>query len=150
MTTPLVQFVTESNRIENIHREPTIEEVAAHACLLALNVITVGDLEMFVECVARARLRRRVGQNVIVGGHRPPPGGVAVELALTALLATLTDGVLTPWETHVQYQSLHPFTDGNGRSGRALWVWHMRRERFDPFYRPFLHEFYYQTLSAAR
>src|SRR5215470_3568331 len=26
---------------------------------------------------------------------------------------------------HVRYETLHPYTDGNGRSGRAVWLWHM-------------------------
>jgi hypothetical protein len=38
-----------------------------------------------------------------------------------------------------------PTTDGNGRSGRALWLWCMRGRA--PL--GFLHQFYYQTLGAA-
>ena len=48
-------------------------------------------------------------------------------------------------ETHVRYELLHPFLDGNGRSGRALWLWLMGQAPLG-----FLHTFYYQTLSAAR
>lgn len=48
-----------------------------------------------------------------------------------------------PWEVHIAYEMLHPFTDGNGRSGRMLWAWQMRNFPLD-----FLHTFYYQTLNA--
>jgi Fic family protein len=37
--------------------------------------------------------------------------------------------------------------DGNGRSGRAIWLWQMlRQEGGAPL--GFLHHFYYQTLEA--
>ena len=52
-----------------------------------------------------------------------------------------------PWVFHVQYERLHPFTDGNGRSGRALWAWQMMRRR-EGLALGFLHRFYYQTLVA--
>jgi Fic family protein len=37
--------------------------------------------------------------------------------------------------------------DGNGRTGRMLWAWHMKHQGRDPFLRPFLHTWYYQTLQ---
>jgi Fic family protein len=56
----------------------------------------------------------------------------------------------SPYQQHHQYESLHPFTDGNGRSGRTIWAWHMMRVGRDPFALPFLHRFYYQALEAGR
>lgn len=54
-----------------------------------------------------------------------------------------------PWKMHVAFEKLHPFMDGNGRTGRALWAWHMKQLGLDPFALSFLHRFYYQTLAAA-
>ncbi len=49
----------------------------------------------------------------------------------------------------VRYELLHPFSVGNGRSGRTLWAWCMLRRGDDPFTLPFLHRFYYQTLEHS-
>lgn len=142
-------FVIESNRIEGIHRPPRDYEGGAHARLLALDHVAVPDMEMFVRDVAAVPLRRARGQDVWVGDHRPPAGGPAIETELAALLEVINErGALTPYEAHVRYEALHPFLDGNGRSGRALWAWQMLREGQDPFALPFLHRFYYQALSA--
>ena len=139
----LEDFVRESNRIEGILRDPTKDEIVAHKLLMALGKITVPDLEIFVAVVQPgAQLRRQHGLNVRVGNHIAPPGGPIIETQLEDLLA----GDLDAYEKHCVYETLHPFTDGNGRSGRALWLWQMGGEA--PI--GFLHRFYYQTLEAQR
>ena len=144
----VVEFVRESNRIEGIRREPTAGEIAAHKVFFGLQRVTVPDVERLVSELAGAELRDRPGMNVRVGSHRPIPGGPQIRNALWSLLDGLDD--LTPFEAHVVYETLHPFMDGNGRSGRALWVWMMRDLGLDAFELPFLHRWYYQSLDAQR
>ena len=146
----LLDFVRESNRIEGIHRDPTPTELRVHERLLGLDNVTVEDLEDFVRDVARAQLRRAPGMDVRVGDHYPPPGGPNIVAQLVLILDAIGGRALTPYQAHVRYELLHPFRDGNGRSGRALWAWQMRRDGLDPFALPFLHAYYYQSLDAAR
>ena len=147
----LRNFIRESNRIEGIRRAPTKREIEAHETLLSLPKVTVDDLCRFVLTVAGKPLRTEAGMNVIVGNHRPPPGGPSIEADLCGILWGTENGA-TPFRTHCRYETLHPFMDGNGRSGRALWLWQMLREGRDPYVlrRGFLHTFYYQTLSEGR
>lgn len=150
---PLMAFVRQSNAIEGIvDRPPTKVEVDAHRTLLALERITVDDMERFVADIAPGKpLRRHKGMNVRVGPHLPPPGGPAIVSDLTELLWEIGESPdLSPWLAHLRYETLHPFMDGNGRSGRALWLWMIGG--IDELRLPlgFLHAFYYQTLQRAR
>ncbi len=142
------QMVAESNRIEGIDRVPYQTETAEHERFMEVETITVEELETFVKVYQpNARLRDRRGLDVMVGRHVPPCGGPEIRSALEVLLRAANAGEVDPYAAHIEYENLHPFTDGNGRSGRMLWYWMMR---FDPMVRlGFLHCFYYQTLSRA-
>ena len=145
----LVAFVRESNLIEGIRRDPTDSETLAHQELLREREMSVGALERFVADVASRPLRDTVGMDVRVGSHLPPLGGPHIRSELTALVLAVNDGRLDAFAAHVAYETLHPFLDGNGRSGRAMWAWQMRRDGQDPFALSFLHRFYYQSLDAS-
>jgi hypothetical protein len=150
MADRLHEFIAESNRIESIHRV-TDDEVEAHEQLLALPELTVEAVERFVTDVAGAPLRDKPGMNVRVGNHLPPPGGPEIRAQLVGFLWGLSQPTnYTPYSAHVWYERVHPFIDGNGRSGRAIWAWYMVKLDFDPFALPFLHRFYYQALDASR
>ncbi len=146
----LIAFIRESNRIEGLHHAPTDTEIDAHMVLLTLRTVPVPDLEVFVGLIQPgAVLRRTPGQDVRVGQHVAPPGGPAIDDALRDLLADTSRGDSeAAYVVHGAYESLHPFTDGNGRSGRALWLWMMGGLAAAPL--GFLHHWYYQSLEAER
>ena len=144
MNLTLKDFVIESNRIEGINRNPLQFELDAHNDFIRLEKLTTADVEKFVTACTSAVLRRQVGMDVTVGRYTPPPGGANIEMELHKLLGDINFG-LDPYEAHCRYESLHPFTDGNGRSGRAIWLWQMGPEGITL---GFLHAFYYQTLGA--
>lgn len=147
----LEAFVRESNAIEGILREPTEQEVCAHAAFLAAYEIDVRELCAFQGAIAPGKpLRDASGMNVRVGNHIAPAGGPDIPLRLADLLDDINRGLIDPWHCHVRYETLHPFMDGNGRTGRALWAWQMQKLGHDPFALPFLHRFYYQTLEHSR
>lgn len=147
----LREFVRESNRIEGIEREPTTTEIEAHKEFLRYKTITVPRLKQFVSVVAGASLRDQPGMDVRIGSHVPIPGGPRVRELLDGILFGVNHPTwdLGPYSTHLDYEELHPFTDGNGRSGRVLWAWQMQRDGLDPFGLPFLWRWYYQTLDTS-
>lgn len=139
----LIRFVAESNRIEGIVRDPTEAECAAHLNFLD-GPLDIAALERFVSVVQPgASLRRHRGMNVRVGDHIAPAGGPGIETRLAKLLRSDK----SPFGRHVAYETLHPFMDGNGRSGRVLWLRDMGGLDRVPL--GFLHHWYYSTLAAV-
>ena len=121
--------------------------------MLGAPSLTVTRVRSFVGVYQpNARLRNGVGLNVRVGAHIAPAGGPEIVHSLEAILERVNanrgtvvghDGA---YSLHHAYESLHPFTDGNGRSGRAIWLWQMRGHA--PL--GFLHHWYYQSLQMQR
>ena len=86
---------------------------------------------------------------VRVGRHLPPPAdavsGLMFELlewwntASTKLSPVLSSAVL-----HYQFEAIHPFADGNGRTGRALALWELYRRGFDTHHIFSVDEYYWE------
>lgn len=133
-------FVRESNAIEGIYRPVRQDEVLAMEQFLELDeVILPNILELLKELEPDRRLRDRVGLDALLA----PAGGPRVTARLCELLEQACCEELSPYEAYVQFQLLHPFTDGNGRTGRALWYWMMQQDAPEGF----LQTYYHQSLS---
>lgn len=142
----VIAFIKESNHIEGIKRKPLKAEIEEYQRFMALDEINIIDLKQFVSVYQpNARLRDKVGLDVMVGGYYPPRGGKEILSRLEIFISHINQSQLPAYETHQEYERLHPFTDGNGRSGRMCWMWRMREAPLG-----FLHTWYYQSLKYGR
>ena len=108
------------------------------------------------DCPFHPAIRVRVGQLV-----PPPPdevSGLMFELlerwnkAAPGLSPVLSSAIV-----HHRFETIHPFADGNGRTGRALALWEVYRRGFDSHHIFAVDEFYwedrpryYAALDAVR
>lgn len=147
----LVPFLRESWKIEGYGPNYVTPGIIGQTrnFLLMKALIPNAIVDLALTYAYNGHLRDQVGMNVRVGAHVPIPGGPEVREQLEELCRQVNAGHLDPWQAHVRYETLHPFLDGNGRTGRTVWAWHMQVEGSDPFCRPFLQSFYYQTLDHS-
>jgi Fic family protein len=99
---------------------------------------------------------------VRVGGYVPPPPGDVSGLMFELLTwwnqeSAKLSPVLSSAILHYRFEAIHPFADGNGRSGRALALWELYRRGFDTHHIFSGDEFYwedrpryYRELDAVR
>ena len=90
---------------------------------------------------------------VRVGDHIPPPpedvSGLMMELldwwnkGSAEISPVISSAIL-----HHRFESIHPFADGNGRTGRALALWELYRRGFDTHHIFSVDEFYWEDRPA--
>lgn len=146
-------FLIESNVIEGIEEHPTPWQIEEFKRFMKLEQVSIYDLQRLVSTFQPdAKLRCEKGMDVRVGNYSPPRGGIQIIYRLKNLLRAANDrssdfakrlNLTTLYDLHIAYELLHPFTDGNGRSGRMLWAWVAGSVPSLGF----LHTFYYQTLN---
>jgi Fic family protein len=101
-----------------------------HAAILALHgVIATGAMD-------QGEAGKYRTTDVRVGGYHPPrhaevPGLLAELLLWWNKEAHGWSPVLTSAIIHYRFEAIHPFADGNGRTGRALALWELYRRGFD-------------------
>jgi len=86
---------------------------------------------------------------VRVGSYRPPPpeavSGLMFELLQWWNTASRElSPVLSSAIVHYRFEAIHPFADGNGRTGRALALWELYRRGFDTHHIFSVDEYYWE------
>ncbi len=133
----------------------TAKKRLTHEDIFRLHAIIAGEVMDQGEAGRYRTMRVRVGQYV-----PPSPddvSGLMFELLewwnkeTVGLSPVLSSAIL-----HHRFESIHPFGDGNGRTGRALALWELYRRGFDSHHIFAVDEFYwedrpryYATLDAV-
>ena len=118
-----------------------------HTDILELHRILAGEVMDQGEAGKYRMITVRVGQ------YRPPPpdavSGLMFELlewwntAAKKLSPVLSSAIL-----HYRFEAIHPFADGNGRTGRALALWELYRRGFDTHHIFSVDEYYWEDRPA--
>lgn len=87
--------------------------------------------------------------SVRVGHYHPPPADVVSGLMFELLEWWNVDSqklspVLSSAILHYRFEAIHPFADGNGRTGRALALWELYRRGFDTHHIFSIDEYYWE------
>lgn len=86
---------------------------------------------------------------VRVGPYLPPPPDAVSGLMFELLAwwnkdAPMLSPVLSSAVLHYRFEAIHPFADGNGRTGRALALWELYRRGFDTHHLFAVDEYYWE------
>lgn len=161
------RFVIQSWKIEgeSLSAEDAARITNLHLAALDRKKWTAASLTKWLQqTLPDQKLRDEEGLLAFVADHAAPPGGPGIRKALNALLREIQappqpmnryEAEGRCWRHHCEFETLHPFTDGNGRTGRMLWIWEMRHVGFPEaltWLLPlgFLHHAYYSALREQR
>lgn len=122
----------------------TRKKLVSHDDVLKLHAI-IGD-----EVMDQGKAGRYREIQVRVGRYIPPPPE-----QISGLMSELLDWwnreaaawspVVSSAIIHYRFEEIHPFADGNGRTGRTLALWELYRRGFDTHHIFSVDEFYWQN-----
>lgn len=136
-----LEFLRESNNIEDEWDDKSLEDA-----ILAWQFVKKQD-KLSVDVILEAhrllmKSRTTIADvykgkfrngDVWIGGHKARPH-YTISNFLDSWLLTMNDCSHKPEEKckqlHVAYEAIHPFFDGNGRTGRIFYNWHRIKCRF--------------------
>lgn len=90
--------------------------------MITLNQLPVGQ---------RGVLRSELKVNVTIGGKVAPQWYLSGHM-LNNWIMDYSQGAKSPIDAHLEYEHIHPWIDGNGRTGRMLYWWHCRKAKVEP------------------
>jgi Fic family protein len=128
--------------LRHIEKESTKKRLT-HEDLFRLHRIVAGDV------MDQGEAGRYRNIQVRVGAYVPPPPEEVSGL-MSELLdwwnedSLLLSPILSSAIVHHRFESIHPFADGNGRTGRALALWDLYRRGFDSHHIFSVDEFYWE------
>ena len=127
-----------------------------HEDVLRLHAIMAGEV------MDQGEAGRYRTMQVRVGTYFPPPPGEVSGLMFHFLEWWSNEShylspVISSAIVHYRFEAIHPFADGNGRTGRALALWELYRRGFDSHHIFSVDEFfwedrprYYAALQSVR
>jgi Fic family protein len=132
-----LRFIEKNTKLEKIRHEQLFE---LHR-LLADTVMDQGQAGAY----------RTI--NVQVGRHFPPSHADVSPLMFELLewwnmASRSLSPILSSAILHYRFEDIHPFADGNGRTGRALALWDLYRRGFDSHYLFSVDEYYWEDRPA--
>lgn len=132
-------FIQESNLIEGIaDKESHDQALLAWDYLLSVDTISPATVRNVHATLMRNQglSTKYLGEfrdcDVYVGGRVCLPPSDIADL-IGDWCKHMNKGTADDIELHVLYENIHPFVDGNGRTGRMFWQWY-RLKRGLPLY----------------
>lgn len=123
------EYIRQSNYIEGVRNPEEVNQslkawnylkdqrFLTLECILATHRLIMRNFPS----IGPGRLRK---VNVTVGGRLCPPHSTIQYLTENWIDDMMGYRASDPKEMHVRFEHIHPFLDGNGRSGRMLMWWH--------------------------
>lgn len=120
-----------------------VKKKPGHTDILRLHRILAGEVMDQGEAGKYRTIAVRVGQ------YRPPPANTVSGLMFELLewwntAAKKLSSILSSAILHYRFEAIHPFADGNGRTGRALALWELYRRGFDTHHIFSVDEYYWE------